>query len=56
MPPTQLHTPTTHDGWWISLKNGGLLIAPSKLEEFFVVKQLVPLSRYVCSFLQEGTI
>ena len=47
MPPTQLHTPTTHDDWWISLKHGGLLIAPSKLEEFFVAKQLAPLSRYV---------
>ncbi len=47
MPPTQTLTPTTHDDWWISLKHGGLLIAPSKLEEFFVAKQLVPLSRYV---------
>jgi hypothetical protein len=47
MPPTQLHTPITHDDWWISLKHGGLLIAPSKLEEFFVAKQLVPLSRYI---------
>ncbi|MBD2110358.1 MULTISPECIES: Eco57I restriction-modification methylase domain-containing protein [Cyanophyceae] len=36
-----------HDDWWISLKHGGLLIAPSKLEEFFVAKQLVPLSRYI---------
>jgi len=38
---------TSHDDWWISLKHGGLLIAPSKLEEFFVPKQLEPLSRYV---------
>jgi hypothetical protein len=47
MPPVQLQAPTTHDDWWISLKHGGLLIAPSKLEEFFVAKQLEPLSRYV---------
>jgi hypothetical protein len=38
---------TSHDDWWISLKHGGLLIAPSKLEEFFVPKQLESLSRYV---------
>ncbi|EKU96556.1 hypothetical protein Lepto7375DRAFT_0018 [Leptolyngbya sp. PCC 7375] len=35
-----------HADWWISLKHGGLLISPSKLEEFFVPQQLPPLSRY----------
>jgi hypothetical protein len=38
---------TLHEDWWISLKHGGLLIAPSKLMEFFVPATLAPLSRYV---------
>ena len=37
----------THDDWWISLKHGGLLIAPAKLGEFFSPQRLAPLSRYV---------
>jgi hypothetical protein len=56
MPPTQLHNPTTHDDWWISLKHGGLLIAPSKLEKFFVAKQLAPLSRYIEDKLRRDVI
>jgi hypothetical protein len=48
LPPLllKLAPPTTTTGGF-SLKHGGLLIAPSKLEEFFVAKQLVPLSRYI---------
>jgi hypothetical protein len=33
-------------GWWASLKHGGLLIAPSKLAEFFI-KDIPPLPRYI---------
>ena len=33
--------------WWTSLKHGGLLIAPSKLGEYFVPQRLRPLSLYV---------
>lgn len=33
--------------WWASLKHGGLLIAPSKLSEFFVAESLSPLPRFI---------
>ncbi|WP_079680052.1 Eco57I restriction-modification methylase domain-containing protein [Planktothrix sp. PCC 11201] len=33
-------------GWWASLKHGGLLIAPSKLAEFFI-KDIPCLPRYI---------
>lgn len=35
------------DDWWASLKHGGLLIAPSKLNEFFVVESLEPLPYWI---------
>ncbi|MBW4420721.1 MAG: hypothetical protein KME13_16040 [Myxacorys californica WJT36-NPBG1] len=33
--------------WWASLKHGGLLIASSKLSEFFVAESLSPLPRFI---------
>jgi len=33
--------------WWASLKHGGLLIAPSKLSEFFVAESLSPLPQFI---------
>jgi hypothetical protein len=36
-----------HQDWWASLKHGGLLIAPSKLSEFFVAESLSPLPRFI---------
>ena len=38
---------TSHQEWWASLKHGGLLIAPSKLSEFFVAESLSPLPRFI---------
>lgn len=37
----------SHQEWWASLKHGGLLIAPSKLSEFFVAESLSPLPRFI---------
>ncbi|MGG6265405.1 Eco57I restriction-modification methylase domain-containing protein [Leptolyngbya sp. AN03gr2] len=40
------------DGWWASLKHGGLLIAPSKLSEFFQVHGILDLPFYVVDRLR----
>lgn len=42
----QSSTSVSND-WWASLKHGGLLIAPSKLNEFFVAESLPALPRWI---------
>lgn len=37
---------TIQEDWWASLKHGGLLIAPAKVDEFFVAESLAPLNPY----------
>jgi len=43
---------TTTTDWWLSLKHGGLLIAPAKLQGFFVPESLAPLSPDLVSALR----
>ena len=42
----QSSTSVSND-WWASLKHGGLLIALSKLNEFFVAESLLALTRWI---------
>ena len=37
--------------WWTSLKHGGLLIAPARLEQFFP-RDIKPLPRYQVEWLR----
>lgn len=40
------------DGWWASLKHGGLLITPSKISGFFQVQGILPLPFYTIDRLR----
>lgn len=43
---TSTTDPLDHDSWWSSLKHGGLLISPTKLNQSFPAT-IDPLSRYL---------
>ncbi len=43
---TSTTDPLDHDSWWSSLKHGGLLISPTKLNQSFPATT-DPLSRYL---------